>query len=63
MNIRDGWRLWKLRRELRALLDEDRAIKFPTGVTTSLSLARLRIIGGRIDEIRKEIWRIEHELR
>jgi hypothetical protein len=60
MNLKDGWRVYQLRKELRALLDEDHKMKFPTGKTTGMAVERMVAIGKRVDEIRKEIWKLEH---
>ena len=60
MNLKDGWRVYQLRKELRALLDEDHEMEFPTGKTTGMAVERMVAIGKRVDEIRKEIWKLEH---
>lgn len=59
MNLRDGWTVWKLRRELHALLKEDREMSFPTGKTTGREVNRMVEIGKRVSDIRREIWRLE----
>mgnify|MGYP006370049949 FL=1 len=35
-------------------------MKFPTGKTTGMAVERMVAIGKRVDEIRKEIWKLEH---